>query len=197
MELSDRGQERAPVAVLVAAADEDADPPAALGEACRAVLAHRIARTRGRVREQAQGTVVADFRSPLAALRCALRIRHDMAALCERLPEAHGWRIGVALAGATEAAEAEAARLAGLAEPGRICVSRSVQDAVAGQLDVVFEAVGEAAHGALAVLPSKTGGVFRFKRWSSPPRRRAGLLAAVALTVLAVLALALLGPPNG
>lgn len=185
------------MAVLVAAADEDAVPPAELGKACRAVLVHRIVRCRGRAREQAQGTVVAGFRSPLAALRCALRIRHDMAALCKRLPEARGLRMGVALAGATEAAEAEAARLAGLAEPGGICVSRSVQDAVAGQLDVVFEVVGEAAHGALAALPAKTGGVFRFKPWTSPPRRRASLVAAVALTVLAVLALALLGPANG
>jgi class 3 adenylate cyclase len=166
---SDRSR---PLAVLVAATGDGGELPPALAEACRAVLAHRIARDRGRAREE-DGTVVAGFASPLAALRCALRIRHDVAALCERLPEGGpcGWRIGVALAGAGEA-EAEAARLADLAEPGGICVSPQVRDAVAGR-------------------------VFRFKPWTSPGRRRAGLVLAAAAVALAVLALALLQPPNG
>ena len=160
--------------------------PAGLAEAADTILGHRIARAHGRGWRRDDGGLAVAFGSPLAALRCALRITHDMALLTERAADpVFGHAIGIA------AGEDEAARIAAGIVDG-IAVSAAVRAAVEGEVDVIF-ATG--ADGAVIATPMhQASGVFHFKPWTSPRRRRIGLAVAGALVVLMVIGLALTDP---
>ena len=161
--------------------------PAGLAEAADVILGHRVARAHGRGWRRDDGGLAVAFPSPLAALRCALRITHDMAVLTERAADPLP---GLAIAIAT--AEDEAARLA-TDIVDAIAVSAAVRAAVEGEVDVIFEAGADGA--AIATPMHRARGVFHFKSWTSPRRRRVGLAAAAALVVVLVISLAL-APPN-
>ncbi len=160
---------------------DDALPPA-LADAAGSSLTLRIARAGGRAWRRDDGRLSVAFASPLAAVRCALRVRWDMTAM---FGDEHAFAMGVALA------ESEAADLAALSESGLI-VSTDVRDTVEGEVDVNYEPLGDSAWHA---LPRHSGrGVFRFKPWTSPRRRRAGLIAAVIMIAVTVAGLLLSEP---
>lgn len=161
--------------------------PPALADAANSSLTLRIARAGGRAWRRDDGHLSVAFVSPLAAMRCALRVRWDTTAMFEGK---HGFAMGIALG---DAAEREAADLAALSERGLV-VSTGVRDAVEGEVDVDYEPHGE---NMWLTLPRHEGrGVFRFKPWTSPRRRRVGLFAAVVMIAATVIALALSPPPQ-
>src|ERR1700730_12090347 len=111
----------------------------------------KIAEHRGRVVKNTGDGVLAEFPSVVDAVSCAVEIQRGMA---EREPEVPDerrirFRIGVNL-GDVIVEEHDifgdgvnvAARLEGLAEPGRICVSRVVREQVRDKLPYSFEDLG-------------------------------------------------------
>jgi hypothetical protein len=161
---------------------DDGLPPA-LADAASSSLTLRIARAGGRAWRRDDGRLAVAFTSPLAALRCALRVRWDMRAM---FGDEHGFAMGIALA------ESEAADLAARSESGLV-VSTAIRNAVEGEVDVDYEPLGEDVW---LTLPRHSGrGVFRFKPWTSPRRRRGGLIAAVVMIAVTVIGLLLSEPP--
>jgi hypothetical protein len=175
-----RNRDRFGEAVMVT---RDNGLPPALADAANSSLTLRIARAGGRARRRDDGHLSVTFASPLAAMRCALRVRWDTTAMFEGK---HGFAMGIALD------ESEAADLAALTERGLV-VSTGVRDAVEGEVDVDYEPHGE---NMWLTLPRHEGrGVFRFKPWTSPRRRRVGLFAAVVMIAVTVAGLLLGEPP--
>jgi adenylate cyclase len=102
-----------------------------------------IARHRGRVVSTAGDSLLADFQSVVEAVRCAIEIQQELAGRNGSLPDARrmAFRIGINLGdvmldGGDLYGEGVnvAARLEALAEPGGICISRSVYDQVRNKL---------------------------------------------------------------
>ena len=120
-------------------------------EACRAVFAETIAAHGGRVVDMAGDSVLAVFETAGGAVEGALAIQQRLAAREEPEERRMRYRIGVNSGDIVEKADGTvygdgvnvAARLEGLAEPGRVCVSGSVYDSVEGHLDATFAYLGE------------------------------------------------------
>jgi adenylate cyclase len=111
-----------------------------------------IARHRGRVVSTAGDSLLADFQSVVEAVRCAIEIQQELAGRNGSLPDARrmAFRIGINLGdvmldGGDLYGEGVnvAARLEALAEPGGICISRSVYDQVRNKLTVGFDYLGD------------------------------------------------------
>ena len=161
-----------------------------LAEWGRRVLLANGARFRGRFSVFDDSRALAEFPSPERALGAALRIQADIA---ERNADAAEdrrvlYRIGVG------AGEAAASALAARAEPGGICIDDATLAAAAGRLDFASAELGPPPEGsgprAHAVRGTRTGRVFRYKRWTTPGRRRAALLLAGASIAAVAAALA-------
>lgn len=119
------------------AEDED-DALTRLAEA-RKVMDGIIAKMNGRIFNTAGDAVLAEFPSAVDAVRCAIGIQTALKTWNEGNPPARRmpFRIGVTIGDVVEDGEDllgdavnVAARLQSLTEPGSICVSRSVQEAV-------------------------------------------------------------------
>ena len=106
----------------------------------------------GSVKHYAGDAILADFASVSQALNCAVAIQHELKARNEALPQAKRvqFRIGVNL-GEVIVDRGEvygngvnvAARLETLAEPGGVCVSGTVVDAIGNTLPLGYEFLGE------------------------------------------------------
>ncbi|MFO1311298.1 MAG: adenylate/guanylate cyclase domain-containing protein [Burkholderiales bacterium] len=111
-----------------------------------------IAAGAGRIVKTTGDGVLAEFASADAALRCAVRVQRELAALNAELAEDARieLRIGINL-GDVIVVDGDifgdgvnvAARLEPLAPPGGICVSQAVRDQVHGSLDIAFADAGE------------------------------------------------------
>jgi adenylate cyclase len=111
-----------------------------------------IARHRGRVVSTAGDGLLADFPSVVEAVQCAIEIQQELAGRNRSLPDARpmAFRIGINL-GDVMLHDGDlygegvnvAARLEALAEPGGICISRTVYDQVRNKLTVGFEDLGD------------------------------------------------------
>jgi adenylate cyclase len=111
-----------------------------------------IARHRGRIASTAGDSLLADFPSVVEAVQCAIEIQQELAGRNRSLPDARrmAFRIGINL-GDVMLHDGDlygegvnvAARLEGLAEPGGICISRTVYDQVHNKLTVGFDDLGE------------------------------------------------------
>jgi adenylate cyclase len=119
---------------------------------CRAVVDSLIRNHRGRIANTAGDAVLAEFPSVADSLLCALNMQSAIENEDPGLPPERQmrFRIGLHLGdvlvkGGDLFGDAVniAARLASLAEPGGICVSRVVRDQVRDKLDVGFEDLGE------------------------------------------------------
>ncbi len=120
--------------------------------ACRQVIDGLITDHRGRVFGSAGDSVVAEFASPVEAVRCAIAIQSEIERRNANLPDNRrmSLRIGVNL-GDVMAEEDNlfgdgvniAARLEEIAGPGDVYISAKVHDEVAGKTDGVFVDVGE------------------------------------------------------
>ncbi|MFQ5786030.1 MAG: tetratricopeptide repeat protein, partial [Alphaproteobacteria bacterium] len=120
--------------------------------AFRAVIDGLIVEHEGRVFGSAGDSVIAEFVSPVEAVRCATEIQRDLETRNTDLPEDRRmrFRIGVNLGDVMVESDDlfgdgvnVAARLETLAEPGGICLSRSIFDQVKKQLDLGYEYLGE------------------------------------------------------
>ncbi len=132
----------------------EADEEATLAtlNAYRRFIDERIADHRGRVFGGAGDSVIAEFASPVEAVRCGVEIQQELETRNAELPEDRRmqFRIGVNLGDVM--AEGEnlfgdgvniAARLEQLAEPGGIYVSDDIYRQVEGKIDVALDDLGE------------------------------------------------------
>ncbi len=117
----------------------------------RAVIDGIIEFHEGRIVNTAGDSVLAEFASPVQAVRCAVEIQDALRTRNDSLPEDERlqFRIGVNLGDVMIKGDNllgdgvnVAARLEGVAEPGGICVSSSVYDQIAGKLDLGFVDIG-------------------------------------------------------
>jgi TolB-like protein/class 3 adenylate cyclase len=120
--------------------------------ACRQVIDGLVAEHRGRVFGSAGDSVVAEFPSPVEAVRCAVDIQRELEARNVDLPEDRRmrFRIGVNLGDVIVEGDNLlgdgvniAARLETLADAGGICLSHPVFDQVKKQHDLGYEYLGE------------------------------------------------------
>jgi class 3 adenylate cyclase len=118
----------------------------------RNVLDDFVVHRGGRVFNMAGDSIMCEFESPLEATRAAVEIQDHMRAQNLALPQGRRlqFRIGISMGEVVErhddllgTAVNIAARLEALAPPGGICLSRAVHEAVAGQIAVPFDDLGE------------------------------------------------------
>jgi adenylate cyclase len=158
----------------------------------------------GRIFELDPARTVAEFAEPLAAVRCAVEIQERLASRSAAVPPAErirlriGLHYGEALVDRGELS-GEALTIAGrvhaLAEPGEICVSRTVVDAVRRRVEHGFDDLAD-----LARPVPKAGLAFRLAVAPGTLQARApgwlggvGRLALTALVVAAAIWLAMTG----
>ena len=131
-------------------ADEEAT--LATLNAYRAVIDGLVADHRGRVFGSAGDSVVAEFASPVEAVRCALAIQTEIEGRNADLAEDRRMRLRIGVNLGDVMAEGDnlfgdgvnvAARLEEIAEPGDVCISAKVHDEVAGKTDGIFIDAGE------------------------------------------------------
>jgi len=106
----------------------------------------------GRVFGSAGDSVIAEFASPVEAVRCAAGIQRELEKKNAELPEDRRMRFRVGVNLGDIIAEGEnlfgdsvnvAARLEGLADPGGICISQTVYDYVSKKLEFGYQYLGE------------------------------------------------------
>src|SRR6202011_1289433 len=112
----------------------------------------KIREHRGRVVKNTGDGLLAEFASVVAAVRCAAEVQRGMTDREPQVPDERRirFRIGVNL-GDVIAEDDDifgdgvnvAARLEALAEPGGICISRTVRDQIRDKLTYGFEDLGE------------------------------------------------------
>jgi TolB-like protein/class 3 adenylate cyclase len=173
-----------------------------------ALRAHRevvdglIVAHRGRVFGSAGDSIVAEFPSAVEALNCAVEIQQEMDERNEAVAEDKRLQFRIGLNIGDVMAEGGnlfgdgvnvAARLQEMAEPGGICVTRSVHDQVKHKVAVAFESLGH-HHvkniadpvSAFRVLADGAAATPRLVRWLRAIRRHR--VAAAALAALLVIA---------
>ena len=170
----------------------------------RAVVEESISAHRGHVFSSAGDGVVAEFPSPVEAIRCGVEIQNEIAERNAAVPEdgRMQFRIGVNL-GDVIAEDNNlygtgvnvAVRLEQLAEPGGICISQTVYDQVRKIVEIPFEDIGEHRLKNIAepvhvyrILPSPSPWLKRLFSHTNIHRRRLGVAAGVLLLLLAVAA---------
>ena len=111
-----------------------------------------IERHKGQVLHFAGDAVLAEFASVVNALTCAAEIQRDLKARNDDVPKERKleFRIGINLGDVIVDRQEiygdgvnVAARLESLAEPGGICISRSVLDQVKNKMELGYESLGE------------------------------------------------------
>lgn len=118
----------------------------------RAVIDGIIEFHDGRIVNTAGDSVLAEFASPVEAVRCAVEIQDALRTRNDSLPveQRLEFRVGVNLGDVMVKGDDllgdgvnVAARLEGIAEPGGICISSSIYDLIRGKLDLGFVDIGE------------------------------------------------------
>jgi adenylate cyclase len=113
-----------------------------------------IERHRGRLVSTSGDSLLADFRSVVEAVQCAAEIQRELANRHRSAPDARrmefciGINLGdVMVEGGDLYGEGVnvAARLEALADPGGICISRTVYDQVRNRLTLGYDFIGEQA----------------------------------------------------
>ncbi len=115
------------------------------------VMSVHVEKHGGRVIATHGDSLLAEFASVVDAVQCAVGIQNDLKAKNGELPEASRmlFRIGINLGDVIEEdgniygdGVNVAARLESLADPGGICISRSVHDHVKNKMNVGFQSLG-------------------------------------------------------
>ncbi len=133
--------------------EDEEDTLARLADA-REVFDAFVARSHGRIFNTAGDAVMCEFESAVEAVRCAIDIQESLRT--RNLPHPPNkrllFRIGITIGDVVERGTDLlgdgvniAARLESLAEPGGICISRSVHEAVSNKISVPFRDIGEKA----------------------------------------------------
>jgi class 3 adenylate cyclase len=111
-----------------------------------------ITRFGGRIFNTAGDAVLAEFPSPVEAVRCAIDVQESLRTRNLAYPASRqmSFRIGITIGDVVERngdllgdGVNIAARLESLAQPGGLCISRSVYEQVANKLSVEFTDLGE------------------------------------------------------
>ncbi|MFM9938391.1 MAG: adenylate/guanylate cyclase domain-containing protein [Hyphomicrobiaceae bacterium] len=117
----------------------------------REVFDAYIAQHRGRVFNTAGDAVMVEFGSAVDAVRCAVDVQESLRTRNLAYPESRklAFRMGISIGDVVEQngdllgdGVNVAARLEGLAEPGGICISRNVFEAVSNKLSATFVDLG-------------------------------------------------------
>ena len=120
--------------------------------ACRRIVDGLVLDHRGRVFGSAGDSVIAEFPSPVEAVRCAVEIQRALEGRNADLPEDRCLRLRIGINLADVVVEGEdllgegvniAARLEALADVGGIFLSRPVLDQIKNKLDLGYEYLGE------------------------------------------------------
>src|SRR5438445_5666763 len=118
----------------------------------RELIDPKIAEHQGRIVKTTGDGVLAEFASPVKAVRCAIDVQHGMAARNADIPEGKRieFRIGINLGDVVVEDDDIfgdgvniAARLENIAEPGAVYISRAVRDFVTDAAELVLEDLGE------------------------------------------------------
>jgi class 3 adenylate cyclase len=179
------------------AADEEGT--AKVLAAHRSVIDGIIQFHEGRIINTAGDSVLAEFASPTQAVRCAVEIQDALKTRNDALPEDQRlqFRIGVNVGDVMVKGEDllgdgvnVAARLESIADPGRITISSSVYDQIAGKLDLGFVDLGEQSLKNID-RPVRAYRVERGRGRSAPVARasrrgKAGQWIVLAVVVIAV-----------
>jgi adenylate cyclase len=188
------------------AADEDST--VRMVKAYREEIELHVRQHRGRM-DFTGDNFLAEFRSAIEAVRCALEIQHVLGALNAHLAgdRRMDFRIGIHLGDVRFEGERMfgtgvniAARLEGLAEPGTLCISGAVREQLLGKLDLELEDLGEQSlknipdpvHAFRVRLEEETAGAR--PRSTRRGALGAGLVVLVALTLGAGAYVALFPP---
>jgi adenylate cyclase len=118
----------------------------------RELIEPKINEHQGRLVKTTGDGVLAEFASPVKAVRCAIDVQHGMATRNADIPEGKRieFRIGINL-GDVVVEDGDifgdgvnvAARLENIAEPGAVYISRAVRDFVADTAELALEDLGE------------------------------------------------------
>jgi class 3 adenylate cyclase len=131
---------------------EDEDATLRTLSAYRRIIDGLLKRYRGRFVNFAGDSVLAEFSSVIDAVNCAVDVQNALTAENAQLPQKRRmeFRIGINLGVVMiEAGQIYgdgvnvAARLQSLAEPGGICISRTVHDHIGNKLPLAYEDLGE------------------------------------------------------
>jgi adenylate cyclase len=113
----------------------------------RELIAPSLSRHEGRLIKTTGDGALAEFASPLAAIRCAVEIQDHLASGGSSLRLRVGLNLGDVIVGQDGDLYGDginiAVRLEGIADPGGILISEKVYSEVEGKLDVGFEDRGE------------------------------------------------------
>jgi adenylate cyclase len=118
----------------------------------RAVFEDFVGRFSGRIFNTAGDAVLAEFSSSVEAVRCAIDVQESIRTrnLAYPISRQMCFRIGITIGDVVERdgdllgdGVNIAARLEGLAQPGGLCVSRTVYEQVSNKLSVEFVDIGE------------------------------------------------------
>jgi adenylate cyclase len=120
---------------------------ARIGSLRREVIEPRLSEHQGRLIKSTGDGILAEFASPLAALRCAVAIRDHLFSM----PDTFQLRIGLNLGDVIVQDDGDvygeginvAARLESMADPGGILISGKVHSEVEGKLDFDFKDCGD------------------------------------------------------
>jgi adenylate cyclase len=120
---------------------------AAVGRLRREIVEPRLAEHQGRLIKTTGDGFLAEFASPLAALRCAMAIQGQVLGSADALPLRIGLNLGDVIVEDDGDVYGEgvnvAARLEALCDPGGILISGKIHDEVDGKIDASFEDRGE------------------------------------------------------
>jgi adenylate cyclase len=181
-------------------AEDEADTVRAVKQ-CREIIDAHVREHRGRVVDSPGDNVLAEFRSAVEAVQCAVEVQHELASRNDGLDPARRmeFRIGVHL-GDVISDDGRiygdgvniAARLEALAQSGGICISAAVNEQIRGKLDIDCEDIGDQhvknIPRSVRVLRVRLGSRLR----TPEPQRRSGrrmFIGSIAtLSVLAAVA---------
>ena len=131
---------------------DDSATVKALNESRAAFLSH-IERHAGQVIDMAGDSVLAEFRSAVQAVQCAMEVQTELwesnqpIAAEKRMLFRIGINVGDVIVQQDGSIYGDgvniAARLQSIGEPGGVCISGTVYDQVKGRLEAVFEFLGE------------------------------------------------------
>jgi adenylate cyclase len=172
----------------------------------RQLIDPKINEHRGHIVKNTGDGVLVEFASVVDAVRCAAEIQRGMIDREPEVPHERRIRCRIGINLGDVIAEDDdifgdgvnvAARLEALAEPGGICVSRTVHDNIRDKLPYAFEDIGEQSVKNIArpvrVYTLRPRAIVELPTSSVPsatPRRRRSVLPVIAAAIVAVLAVA-------
>ena len=119
---------------------------------CREVAESLVAGRNGRVFGSAGDSFIAEFASPVEAVRCAVEIQRELETRANEAPEDRRMRLRIGVNLGDVIVEDDnllgdgvniAARLQSIAEPGKIAISKQVYDQIGANIPIDFISLGE------------------------------------------------------